>query len=557
MNAAQPEIEVKNIDHLGIIAGTIDELGLVEEVNQHLSTHPQEKVSAGQVLKAMIINGLGFVAAPLYLFEQFFVGKATEHLIGEGVKPEHLNDDRLGRVLDKCYQFGVTQLFSQVAMKAAKQFGVSLSSSHLDSSSFHVDGEYAQPEVEAGAQGESHPSADSEINHQSEPTAISITYGYSRDHRPDLKQFIVDTICSGDGDVPLYLRVADGNEADKAVFAQVMKEFRQQWDCESLQVVDAAFYTAENLESAKQLRWLSRVPLTLKQAQQVRAGVQEEEWQPSQQVGYRWVERQIEYAGIAQRWFVIESEKRKQADVNQIERQIDRQQQQQALKLRQLCRQDFACETDARAAAARFERTLRYHRLQKLNLVSRPHYSKGGRPRKDEQPSHFTYRIQAQLQPHSEAIAAALAEAGRFILATNVLPAKELSADEALQEYKDQQSSERGFRFLKDPLFFTSSVFVKSPKRVMALVMVMGLSLLIYSLAQRQLRQALQAADDGIPNQKGKLTDRPTLRWIFQCFQAVHLVRLNGTRQISNLNDLRIKILRFLGAACGRYYLLC
>ena len=254
---------------------------------------------------------------------------------------------------------------------------------------------------------------------------------------------------------------------------------------------------------------------------------------------------------------MIESEQRKQADVNKIERKIDRQQRKQALKLRQLCRQDFACETDARKAAERFERTLRYHRLQELELVSRPHYTKGGRPRKDEQPSHLTYRIQTQLQPHSEAIDAAFAEAGRFILATNVLQVEELTADEALQEYKDQQSSERGFRFLKDPLFFTSTVFVNSPKRVMALAMVMGLSLLVYSLAQRQLRQALQAADDGIPNQLGKMTDRPTLRWVFQCFQAVHLVLLNGTQQISNLTDARIKILRFLGAACGRYYLLC
>ena len=91
----------------------------------------------------------------------------------------------------------------------------------------------------------------------------------------------------------------------------------------------------------------------------------------------------------------------------------------------------------------------------------------------------------------------------------------------------------------------------------MALAMVMGLCLLVYSLAQRQLRQALQAANDGIPNQLDKLTDRPTLRWVFQCFQAVHLVWVNGTPQISNLTSERLKILRFLGAACGRYYLLC
>lgn len=82
-------------------------------------------------------------------------------------------------------------------MSAARKFRVKLDSLHLDSSSFHVHGEYASNQS-AAAQ---------------EPTAIEITYGYSRDHRPDLKQFIMDLMCSGDGDIPLYLRVADGNEA--------------------------------------------------------------------------------------------------------------------------------------------------------------------------------------------------------------------------------------------------------------------------------------------------------------------------------------------------------
>lgn len=62
------------------------------------------------------------------------------------------------------------------------------------------------------------------------PNPIEITYGYSRDHRPDLKQFILDLICTGDGDVPLFLKVGDGNEADKAVFAQILCDFRSSID---------------------------------------------------------------------------------------------------------------------------------------------------------------------------------------------------------------------------------------------------------------------------------------------------------------------------------------
>ena len=124
---------------------TISNSGMSQFLNDsyHYSATP-EIISAGQVVKAMILNGLGFVSAPLYMFEKFFVGKATEHLLGEGVRPEHLNDDRLGRVLDKLYQAGLTEIFVRVALQAARQFGVKMNSLHLDSSSFHVDGEYTK-----------------------------------------------------------------------------------------------------------------------------------------------------------------------------------------------------------------------------------------------------------------------------------------------------------------------------------------------------------------------------------------------------------------------------
>lgn len=166
------------------------------------------------------------VSAPLYLFERFFVGLATEHLLGEGISPAHLNDDRLGRVLDKLYyEAGLTQVFVTVAMAAARKFGVKLEFLHLDSSSFHVHGEYASNKSEAAE----------------ESTAIEITYGYSRDHRLLLKQFIVDLMCSGDGDIPLYIRVANGNEADQAMFARILKQFRQQWEIDALFV---AFFSS-------------------------------------------------------------------------------------------------------------------------------------------------------------------------------------------------------------------------------------------------------------------------------------------------------------------------
>ena len=87
MKESQDTLKIENLDHLGIVAGIIDEIGLVEEVNKIVGIRKKETLSPGQVMKAMILNGLGFLSAPLYLFENFFVGKATEHLIGEGVLP--------------------------------------------------------------------------------------------------------------------------------------------------------------------------------------------------------------------------------------------------------------------------------------------------------------------------------------------------------------------------------------------------------------------------------------------------------------------------------------
>jgi len=118
------QLKIRNIDHLGIIAGIIDQIGLVEIVNEEIGENSQEKISAGIVVKAMILNGLGFVSAPLYLFSKFFEGKAIEHLLGEGIKEKDLNDDKLGRILDKLYKAGLTQLFIKIALAAVKIFSL-------------------------------------------------------------------------------------------------------------------------------------------------------------------------------------------------------------------------------------------------------------------------------------------------------------------------------------------------------------------------------------------------------------------------------------------------
>ena len=204
-------ITVKNLDHLGIVVGFIDEIGIVELINQNLGVDNREKITTGQVIKALILNGLGMVSRPLYLFSQFFEDKAIEKLLGTGINSEYLNDDKIGLLMDGIYKLGLTNLFIEIGFLVIKKFKVDTRFAHLDSTSFHLHGEYHNIEIAE--------------NDQKRP--ILITKGYSRNHRPDLKQCVLDLIVSSDSGIPLFMRTGDGNESDKAVRRSIFKSCKK------------------------------------------------------------------------------------------------------------------------------------------------------------------------------------------------------------------------------------------------------------------------------------------------------------------------------------------
>jgi transposase len=158
-----------------------------------------------------------------------------------------------------------------------------------------------------------------------------------------------------------------------------------------------------------------------------------------------------------------------------------------------------------------------------------------------------------------EAIARFQRPLGKYIIATNVLDTETLPADDLLTLYKDQNGSvERGFRFLKDPMFFAHSLFLKKPSRIMALLMVMGLSLLIYALAEHQLRQQLRAQERTIPDQKGYPTQNPTMRRIFQMFEGIPILLIQTEnarrRMVTNVEEVHLQIAKLLGDPILKFY---
>ncbi len=168
------------------MAGVCREIGLAEYLDAQEPTS-QRQVSVGTATVAMILNGLGFSNRRRYLVSQYFEHKPLDHLLGAGIQAEDLNDDCLGRTLDWLYEHDVTRLFAGIARQARAKLGISSRLVHVDTTSFAVSGAY---EADLG-----------------DEVAISITYGYSRDHRADLKQWMLARASTQESDLPLAPRV--------------------------------------------------------------------------------------------------------------------------------------------------------------------------------------------------------------------------------------------------------------------------------------------------------------------------------------------------------------
>jgi len=164
-------------------------------------------------------------------------------------------------------------------------------------------------------------------------------------------------------------------------------------------------------------------------------------------------------------------------------------------------------------------REWKYHKVKDFTIEESRKKKEGnaGRPKKNDI-LQMMCSVTSSFEEDDEKIKKVLFRKGKFILATND---DKMSDEEVLKTYKDQQSVERGFRFLKDPLFFAHSIFLKNESRIIALVMIMGLALMIYSIAQRKLREALLRENQEIPDQTGKPTKKPTMRRVFQVFEGI------------------------------------
>jgi len=556
MQAAESYVN-ERLDHLGIVAGVCQEIGLAGWLDEQDPTNRQ-LVSVGTATTAMILNGLGFSNRQMYLVPQYFANKPVEHLLGQGITADMLNDDCLGRTLDWLYEHDPTKLFAGIAHRARQVFGVSTKQVHVDTTSFSVSGEYASTKKETSEAKEAveASSADSAL--------ITITYGYSRDHREDLKQWTLALATTHEGDIPLFLQSLNGNSSDKvsllAAIQAIQEQLRATDEAPSVYVADNGVYSEANMRILNQakVKWISRVSETSTHANAVIAESYET-WQASEDGSMHWVSRIMSLPQGKERWVIVYTSISQQRALASLQRQVKRAQAKWEKKCWHLGNRRFACETDAQTAMEREQKGQPVWLDTHHEMVTHARHASRGRPRKEDSPLQKEWQIVATVTINQERVEQEAFRKACWIIGTNILSTAELSDHALTTTYKEQGGVERGFRFLKDPLFLASSVFVKKPERIMALSLIMVLCLLVYRLAEFRLRACLAETAQTIPDQVQKPTARPTMRWVFQCFEGIELLHIH-TSSSSHTLVLRLQtphrlILALLGPLYEKLYL--
>ncbi len=537
-------LSTSNLDHHGIVGSLCKDLQIAARIDKYLKPDAKRKVSPGQGVVAMIINGLGYTGRTLYMSNQFFANKPLERLLGANIRAEDLTDHTLAHGLDDLSAYGVDKLFMEVAMEIAIEHDLLSKVNHLDTTSLSLEGSYQGHEQDQ---------------------IITITHGYSKDHRPDLKQVVLSLVVNGASGIPICMEALSGNSSDKTSFHQTISKveaFKKQIDLGQgyTWVADAALYTPDKLLKNNACTWLTRVPESIKQAKLLLETPDSNiKWQ-DQGRGYKTSSHTSDYGGIKQRWLLVYTQEGYQREKKTLENKLSKESAKLKQSLWHLSNQVFACQQDSQKAIEEIVKQDKLHTIS-YQIKEIKGYNRAGKPQAGEEQVVKGYQVVSSFKENEQEIAKILLKKGRFILATNQLDIEEMSDEVMLSTYKEQEKVERGFRFLKDPWFMVDEVYLKLPRRIEALMMVMALTLLVYNVGQYIMRQELKKQQATLPNQLGKQIDNPTLRWVFQMLEGIGVIYFNNRlldyqkeSYISNMTPLREKIIQLFGVSAISIY---
>ncbi len=537
-------LDAAEVHHWPIIRAYADRIGLVELVNRRIDS--QMEIDPGTMVLGMVLDTLSG-RSPLYHLDHFFEGKDTELLLGKEVDTKLFNDDNAGRVLTRLYDYGTSELFTEIALAAWKAFPLSSRCVHFDTTSVSVYGEYLG----------------------SEDSPLHITYGHSKDKRPDLKQFMFSMFCIG-GNVPIFGKTENGNSSDKTINNHVLSAISNHMKLfqvdprRFIYVADSALITPDNLGLiGDEILFISRLPATYAECDRVIHQAFEEDvfkeigtlshTKPTRNrpvASYKLVDSEVTLYGKQYRAIVVHSSSHDKRRQKRLEKEIAKSGTEMKKLIKSQKDEFWFCRKDAEQALQKLQnQQTEFHGL-KLQIREDPQFQRG-RPKKDGTRTikQMRYVIDAEIFENYEAIAKKKEELGCFVLITNVVAEGEdgLSAAEVLQSYKEQYGIEKNFGFLKDDAI-VNALFLKTPQRIEALGLVLLISLLIWRLMESEMRRYLNETNQQLHGWDNKPTSRPTSYMVTVKFKGIMILKMENKRFLSRkLSNNRLEFLQALG----------
>jgi len=544
MESLLPEgLSYSDVKYLPIIKHFAQKINLVDTIDTMVKS--QMELSPGVAVLAMVLDTLSG-RTPLYRLEEFFFEKDTELLLGSDVKSERFSDYNLGRVLDKIHQTGTQKVFSSIAQNAVTAFDIDTKRVHFDTTSVSVFGDY---------------------DYTDEP--FNITYGHSKDKRPDLKQFLISLLCV-DRNIPILGTTEDGNASDKTLNNELLGSVSKHMARHGLgpgafvYVADSAFVTPDNLKIAdqKKIQFLTRLPATYKECSRaIGEAVAADNWieigtlnqtpvtEKRPAAHYRGFETTVQLYESPYRAVVVHSSAHDKRRHKRIDRLLAQKRKKLESILKQLDAKAYFCRADAETAVDKLNAASArsYHKLNcEIDKVAK--YPRG-RPAKDKPrtPIGYEYKLVVKITEDLSTVTPLRLEAGCFVLLCNISSEdSSWSAKELLTLYKDQSGIEQNFGFLKDPLI-VNSIFLKKPHRIEVLGLVLLLSLLIWRLIERCMRQYIESTGSTITGWRKRPTKRPTSFMMTTKFLEITVLKLGSKRQLARpLRPVQLEFLKAL-----------
>jgi transposase len=562
--AGRQTIRSEKIGALPILNHFIERLRLEQWLRECLPPEDKRvKVPAAKALLVLLRNLL-ISREPLYGMGEWAAGYAPDLLGLTLDELEALSDDAVGRALTCLFRSEQGAFVLAVIRHTIREFKVTLRQLHNDSTTITFHGNYSDAAEEDTRAGQ---------------RTLAITWGHNKDHRPDLKQLVYILTLSDDGGVPVHFRAASGNTTDDRTHVETWKLLCElAGHSDFLYVADSKLATAENMAYLHQHRgrFITVLPRTRGEDKDFRQSLRQ--GKVSWRTIYEKIDEEDEKKKVLDRfsttsepvtsaegyrllWYhsTRKAELDALARANRIQRatrELD--------ELRQRLNSPRTRYRQRSKVADAVEEILKSREVKDWISVAieerveeRYRQERRGRPTKDTRyVKQTSTRFDLSYQIDHARIAEDQQCDGVFPLVTNVL---ELSEKELLLVYKRQPVIEKRFSQLKTD-FRVAPVYLKDVSRIQALLCVYFLVLLVESLLERELRQAMEREGiDSLPlYPEDRPCRRPTARRVIDLFDDIQRHTLHSDEEaptvfVTELSTLQRRILKLLGVPAAKY----